>query len=85
VSTVSGFSAAGVVDEAKERSDDEHFPVTADGQDPLEVGDGRRHGDLVGHNDLAHHVELVVREFGNLSNNSITIKARFTLNFKFIK
>ncbi len=49
---MSGFSAAGVVDEAKERSDNEHFPVPADGQDPLEVGDGRRNGDLVGHNAL---------------------------------
>ncbi len=60
VSAVAGLSTAGGVDKAEERCNNEDLPIAADSQDPLEVGNGRRHGDLVGHDELAHHVELVV-------------------------
>ncbi len=60
VGAVRQVSTAGVVDIAEERGDDEHLPPRADRQDPFQVGDGRRHGDLVCDDNFAHYVVLVV-------------------------
>jgi hypothetical protein len=60
---MSRISAAGVVDVAKEGGNDKDLSIPANRQDPLKVGDGRRHGDFVCSDDLAHYMELVV---GNL-------------------
>jgi hypothetical protein len=66
VSAVPGIVTAGEVGVAEERCNDKHLPVAAHCQDPLQVGDCRRHGYLVGHDELAHHVKLVVLQLCNL-------------------
>jgi hypothetical protein len=74
VGAVSGNFAAGFVDVAKERGDDRHLPVAADSQNPLEIGDGRRHGDFVSDDDFTNYVEFVVGEFDDLGNNTIAVR-----------
>jgi len=60
VGAVRQVSTAGIVDVAEERGDDEHLPLPANRQDPFQVGDGRRQGNLVSDDDFTNHVVLVV-------------------------
>ncbi len=41
----------------------EDLAVAADSKDPLQIGDCRRHGNLVSYNKLAHHVVFFVFQF----------------------
>jgi hypothetical protein len=65
VSAVPGIVTAGEVDVAEERCYDKHLSVAAHCQDPLQVGDCCRHGYLVGHDELTHHVKFVVLQLCN--------------------
>jgi hypothetical protein len=74
VCAVGDVTAAGGVDEAKEGGDNEDLPVSADCQDPLDVGHGCRHGDFVGHNELPHDMELVIGQLDNLRDDAVTVR-----------
>ncbi len=73
VGIVSGFAAAGKVDEAEEWRNNEDLPVAAHSQDPLQVCDHRSHGNLMSHYELTHHVVLLIFEFHNLRGDAITV------------
>ncbi len=55
------FYTADLVDVAEKGGDDKHLSPPAIPQDPLQVGDGRRHGDLVCDDYFTNHVILIVR------------------------
>ncbi len=73
VCTVGDVTAAGSVDEAKEGGDNVHLPVTADRQDPLDVGHSCRHGDFVGHDQLPHDMKLAIRQLNNLGDDAVAV------------
>jgi hypothetical protein len=73
VGAVPDIVAAGGVDVAEERCNNKHLPVAAHCQDPLQVGDCRRHGCLVGYDELAHHVVLVVLQLCDLRDHAIAV------------
>jgi len=49
------------------------LPVAAHSQDPLQVCDRRRHGNLMGHNELTHHVVFLIFELHNLRDDAIAV------------
>ncbi len=51
-----------------------NLPVSADGQNTLEIGDGRRHGDFISDDDFTNYVELVIGEFDDLGDNTIAVR-----------
>jgi hypothetical protein len=63
VQTVLIGVAACCVDIPKPWSDDEDFSVTTHQQQPLEVGDGGRHGDLMDHHQLPHHILVILLKY----------------------
>ncbi len=73
VGAVPDYVAAGEVDVTEERRYNKHLPVAAHRQDPLQVGDCCRHGYLVGGNQLAHHVILVVIQLHDLRDHAIAV------------
>jgi hypothetical protein len=60
VDTVTRCRAAGGVGVPQAGGDDENFSFSADGQQPLEVSNRRRHGDFVYHHELAYDMVFVV-------------------------
>ncbi len=73
VCTVADVTAAGRIDEPKEGGDDVHLPVTADRQDPLDVGHSCCHDDFVGHDQLTHDMKLVIRQLNNLGDDAVAV------------
>ena len=86
VRAVPDHVAAGEVDVAEERRNNKDLPVAAHRQDPLQVGDCCRHGYLVGDNQLAHHMILVVIQFHDLRDHAIAIRAltKYTVFIDFL-
>ncbi len=60
VDAVSRCRAAGAVRVPQAGGDDEDFAISAHGQQPLDVGDRRRHGNLLYHHELAYDMILFV-------------------------
>ncbi len=74
VGAVRCLVTTGEVYKAEKRSDNKDPPVATDSKDPLHVCDRCRHGDLVGHDELTHHMVFVVFQLRNLRNNTIAIR-----------
>jgi len=67
VDAVCSLSTTCSIEVAEKRSNDVNSPLATDGQNPFQIGDRRRQGDLVGHDELAHHMVPVVVQLCDLS------------------
>jgi hypothetical protein len=64
-------ATAGTVNVAEQGDYDDNLSVAANRLDPLQVGDGGRHGDLVGDYDLNLHMVNIVLQLPNLGDDAV--------------
>ncbi len=72
--TVRLLTTAELVDVAEQGGDDVDLPPSTYSKNALQIRDSCRHGDLVRHDDFAHHVEFVVSQLGDGCDDAVCVR-----------